>query len=169
MTVKSLEARVGELLHQRGLRLAVAESCTGGLLGHRLTNVSGSSNYFLGGLITYSNEAKVELLGVHQDTLETYGAVSRETVVEMARGARKRLSADIGLAVTGIAGPDGGTSDKPVGLTWIGISAQDIDDARRFVWHGDRLHNKEQSTEAGLNLLMEYLREQIPLQDNVES
>lgn len=157
MVDKSLEARIGELLHPRNLRLVVAESCTGGLLGHRLTNVSGSSTYFVGGLIAYANEAKVELLGVRQETLEKYGAVSRETVLEMARGARERLAADIGLAVTGIAGPGGGTPDKPVGLTWIGLSTQDYDDAKRFVWQGDRLNNKEHSAEAALNLLMKYL------------
>lgn len=169
MSGTSLEARVGELLHLRGLRLAVAESCTGGLLGHRLTNVAGSSTYFVGGLIAYANEAKVKLLGVHQETLDKYGAVSRETVLEMARGARRQLEADIGLAVTGIAGPSGGTPDKPVGLTWIGLSTQSLDDARRFVWQGDRLSNKEQSAQAGLNLLMEFLLEKEPLWDESES
>lgn len=159
MADTSLETRTGELLHQRGLRLAVAESCTGGLLGHRLTNVAGSSTYFVGGFIAYANEAKIRLLGVSQETLEKYGAVSRETVLDMARGARKHLAADIGLAVTGVAGPGGGTPAKPVGLTWIGLSAQDFDDARRFVWQGDRLNNKVQSAEAALNMLIEYLLE----------
>lgn len=160
----SLETRIGELLQSRNLRLVVAESCTGGLLGHRLTNVPGSSNHFLGGFIAYANEAKVGLLGVRQETLAEYGAVSRESVLEMARGARKRLEADIGLAVTGIAGPGGGTPEKPVGLTWIGLSAQGFDDARRFLWQGDRLHNKIQSAEAALNLLLEYLLEEEPLE-----
>lgn len=165
MADKSLEVQVGELMRQNGLRLAVAESCTGGLLGHRLTNVPGSSTYFVGGLITYAYEPKVKLLGVRWGTLEKYGAVSREVALEMARGARELLAADIGLAVTGIAGPGGGTPDKPVGLTWIGLSARDYNDAWRFVWQGDRLRNKEQSAEAGLKLLIEFLRKQESLID----
>jgi PncC family amidohydrolase len=163
MNDNSLEAQVGELLRQRGMRLAVAESCTGGLLGHHLTNIPGSSTYFVGGLITYAYEAKVKLLGVRWETLERYGAVSKEIALEMARGVRELLAADIGLAVTGIAGPGGGTPDKPIGLTWIGLSSRDFDEAWRFVWEGDRLSNKKQSVEAGLKLLIEYLHGREPL------
>lgn len=129
MTEETLEVLVGELLRLRGWQLATAKSCTGGLVGHRLTNVPGSSDYYLGGVIAYANEAKVHLLGVSLETLETCGAVSRETVLEMASGVRQLLSADIGLSVSGIAGPGGGTSEKPLGLTWIGLSAPGYENA----------------------------------------
>lgn len=116
---ESLEARVGRRLREKGLSLAVAESCTGGLLAHRITNMPGASSYFLGGIVAYSNRAKEALLGVRRETLERYGAVSKETVEEMARGARERFGSDIALAVSGIAGPGGGTLDKPVGTVWF--------------------------------------------------
>ncbi|HET7011846.1 MAG TPA: CinA family protein [Anaerolineales bacterium] len=154
---ETLEARVGQALLRRGWTLALAESCTGGLIGHRLTNVPGSSSYFLGSIVAYAYEAKEHLLGVRHQTLYEHGAVSRETAVEMARGARRSLSADIGLSVTGIAGPGGGLPDKPVGLTWVAISRRDSDRAERYVWSGDRLSNKEQSAEAALELLLEVL------------
>ena len=109
MTETPLEILVGDLLRQHGLRLAVAESCTGGLIGHRLTNIPGSSTYYMGSVTAYAYEAKVRLLGVTWETLEKHGAVSRATVLEMARGVRRALAADIGLAVSGIAGPGGGT------------------------------------------------------------
>src|SRR6186713_3311182 len=114
----SLETQVGELLHARALKLALAESCTGGLVGNRITDVPGSSTYFLGGVISYAYEAKVDLLGVQWETLNSKGAVSRETVIEMARGARKALNADIAVSVSGIAGPGGSMPGKPVGTTW---------------------------------------------------
>jgi len=153
----SLEARVGQALQTRGWTLAVAESCTGGLIGHRVTHVSGSSAYFLGGVISYANRVKVELLGVSPATLDTDGAVSQATAEQMARGARERLSADIGLSVTGIAGPTGGTPDKPVGLTWIGIAGPDGTRSQRFVFEGDRAAVKQQASEAALRLLLYYL------------
>ena len=157
MDDKSLEVIVGELLRQRGLRLALAESCTGGLLGHWITNVPGSSTYFVGGVIAYAYEAKVRLLGVRWETLEKHGAVSQETVLEMARGARRALAADIGLAVSGVAGPGGGMPGKPVGFTWIGLSTPDTEQAWSYVWEGDRLRNKELSAEQALRLLADYL------------
>jgi PncC family amidohydrolase len=157
---KTLEVRVGEILSQRGLRLAVAESCTGGLISHLVTNVAGSSVYFLGGMIAYANEAKVHLLGVHQETLEKFGAVSSETVIEMARGVRNNLSADIGISVSGIAGPGGGTPEKPVGTVWIGLSTPKEELARHFHWTGNRLDVKEQSARAALMLLLEYLQKE---------
>jgi PncC family amidohydrolase len=153
----ALEITVGELLRRRGLRLAVAESCTGGLIGHRITNIPGSSTYYMGSVTAYAYEAKVRLLGVRWGTLEKYGAVSKETVLEMSRGVRKALAADIGIAVSGIAGPGGGTPEKPVGLTWIGLSAADVDEAWRFIWDGDRLQVKEHSAEQALQLLVDYL------------
>jgi len=155
---KPLEVLVGELLGQRGLRLAVAESCTGGLISHRLTNVAGSSTYFVGGVTSYAYEAKVRLLGVSWGTLEKYGAVSAETVIEMARGVRIALAADIGIAVSGIAGPSGGTPDKPVGTTWVGLSTSRQEFTRHYLWSGDRLANKQYSAEATLQLLADYLQ-----------
>jgi PncC family amidohydrolase len=153
----TLEEQIGHALMHRGWTVALAESCTGGLIGHRLTNVPGSSAYFLGGIVAYAYEAKEHLLGVRHQTLYEHGAVSRETAIEMARGARHSLGADVGLSVTGIAGPGGGLPDKPVGLTWVGVSQRDGDRAERYVWTGDRLANKEQSAEAALQLLLDIL------------
>src|SRR3990172_43635 len=153
----SLETIVGQLLTQYKLTLAVAESCTGGLVGHRLTNVPGSSTYFLGGVVAYAYDAKEDLLGVSHNTLYDHGAVSEETAREMARGVRRALGADIGVSVTGIAGPGGGMPDKPVGLTWVALSTREGEHAKRFVWDGDRITNKEKSAEAALEVVREYL------------
>ena len=155
---ENLEIIVGDLLRERGWRLAVAESCTGGLIGHRLTNISGSSTYYMGSITAYAYEAKVRLLSVEWATLETYGAVSKEVVLEMARGVRRALAADVGLSVSGIAGPGGGTVDKPVGLTCFGLSIPNDEQAWEIIWQGDRLQNKEQSAEKALLLLVEFLR-----------
>jgi PncC family amidohydrolase len=127
------------------------------LIGHLITNVPGSSTYYMGSVTAYAYEAKVCLLGVRWETLEKFGAVSKETVLEMARGVRTALVADIGLAVSGIAGPGGGTPDKPVGLVWIGLSAEQVDEAWRNIWPGDRLQVKEQSAQAALQMLVDYL------------
>ena len=153
-----LEAQVGQLLRTAGLKVATSESCTGGLVGHRLTEVPGSSDYFLGGVIAYAYEAKVALLGVSWETLNTYGAVSRETVLEMARGARRVLAADLAVSVSGIAGPAGAQPTKPVGTTWVGLCAPDGEWARLFVFSFDRTGNKAASAEAALQLLLDYLR-----------
>jgi nicotinamide-nucleotide amidase len=153
-----LQVLVGELLLQRGLQLAVAESCTGGLISHLITNVAGSSTYYLGGVTSYANKAKVRLLEVNPGTLEKFGAVSAETAREMARGIRLALAADIGISVTGIAGPTGGTAEKPVGTVWIGLSTPDEEYARHYLWSGTRLAIKTQSAQAALNLLVEYLQ-----------
>ena len=153
----SLEVLVGQLMHEKSLTLATAESCTGGMLADRITNVPGSSEYFRGGAVAYAYEAKVALLKVSWDTLRAYGAVSQETVIEMARGARMALGADIAVSVSGIAGPGGGMPDKPVGTTWIGLSTTEGDWARMFVWDGDRLQNKIFSAEAALQLIVNYL------------
>ncbi len=158
MTEIPLEFLVGELLRARGLRLAVAESCTGGLIGHRLTNVPGSSTYYMGSITAYAYEAKVRLLGVSWATLEEHGAVSRATVLEMARGVRRALAADVGLAVSGIAGPGGGTPTKPVGLAWIGLSTPSVQIAQDYYWKGDRLENKASTAEAALQLLVDHLQ-----------
>jgi nicotinamide-nucleotide amidase len=119
-------------LMRRGRTLAVAESCTGGLIASRVTEIPGASKAFGYGFCTYSNEAKTKLLGVKTETLEAFGAVSRETALEMARGARKVSGADIAVSVTGIAGPDGGAPEKPVGLVWVGVSTKDGEDAHEL-------------------------------------
>jgi PncC family amidohydrolase len=155
----AVEFQVGEYLRRRGLRLAIAESCTGGLIGHRITNVPGSSTYYMGSVTAYAYEAKVRLLGVKWATLEKWGAVSKETVVEMACGVRKALAADLGVAVTGIAGPGGGTPEKPVGTVWIGLSAPGEDEAWLYQWKGDRIQVKEQTAEQALQNLLEYLQD----------
>lgn len=152
-----LEVLVGRLLLERKQTLALAESCTGGLITHRLTNVPGSSAYVIAAVVAYAYEAKVAALGVSWDTLNKYGAVSRETAIEMARGARDKFSTTFGLSVTGIAGPGGGMPNKPVGLTYIGLATPDAVRVEKFIWHGDRLQNKEQSAEAALQILYGYL------------
>jgi PncC family amidohydrolase len=153
----SPEQILGNLLRSRGLKIATAESCTGGLVSDRITDIPGSSEYFVGGVIAYAYEAKVALLHVSWDTLRLYGAVSRETVIEMARGVRTILGADIGISVSGIAGPGGGLPEKPIGTTWIGLSARDGDWSRKFIWEGDRLKNKESSALATLQFVIDYL------------
>jgi PncC family amidohydrolase len=153
----SLEEQVGELLSRRGWTLAVAESCTGGLLGHLITNVSGSSDYFEGGVISYSNEVKERLLGVPHETLVEHGAVSKETALAMAQGARRLLGVDVALSVTGIAGPTGGTAEKPVGLVYIGLAAEGTELWEKHVWQGGRVENKALSAEAALEMLLRYL------------
>jgi PncC family amidohydrolase len=152
-----LEIQIGNLLRSSGQKLATAESCTGGLIGHRITNIPGSSEYYLGGVVAYAYEAKVALLGVSWDTLHAYGAVSRETVLEMSRGARKALGADIAVSVSGIAGPGGGLPGKPVGTTWFGLSAGDGEWARVFCFPGAREQNKSFSAEAALEFVLDYL------------
>jgi PncC family amidohydrolase len=156
-TSEPLEVVVGRLLAAQKQTLAVAESCTGGLITHRLTNVPGSSAYVIVSVIAYAYEAKVAALGVSWDTLNRFGAVSAETVTEMARGVRERFSSTLGVAITGIAGPGGGTAEKPVGLTYIALADANDVIVERHVWSGDRLQNKEQSAEAALALLYRYL------------
>ena len=153
-----LETQIGELLQARGLKLALAESCTGGLVGNRITDVPGSSAYFLGGLISYAYDAKVDLLGVQWETLNSKGAVSREVVLEMARGALKALNTDIAVSVSGIAGPGGAMPGKPVGTTWVGLVANEGEWARVFQFSGDRLQNKSHAAEAALQLLFDHLQ-----------
>jgi PncC family amidohydrolase len=154
---KDIEIKIGEELRERGWRLAVAESCTGGLIGHRLTNISGSSTYYLGSITAYAYRAKVRLLDVSWDTLEKHGAVSDETVREMAKGVRHALAADVGLSVSGIAGPTGGTPEKPVGYTWIGLSTpQDIWTLQHTAG-GNRIENKEEIAQVALEFLYDFL------------
>lgn len=165
----ALEEMVGTLLKQRGLKLAAAESCTGGLIGHLITNVPGSSDYYLGSVTAYSYEAKRLLLKVNADDLVKYGAVSREIVLEMASGVRKAFACKeipldqvVGLSVTGIAGPGGGMPGKPVGLVWIGLSGNDGNYAWKFIWDGDRIGNKMNSARKALDILIGYLNGNLP-------
>ena len=153
----TLEENLRGLLTQRKLKLACAESCTGGLVAHRVTNVAGSSAYFWGGVVAYSNEAKASVLGVSWNTLNKAGAVSEETVREMAHGARELFAADVAVSVSGVAGPGGGTPEKPVGTTWIGLSAHAGEWARHYVWGGDREQNKLDSSEAALQFVVDFL------------
>ena len=139
----------------RGLTVATAESCTGGLVAHVLTEVSGSSGYFRGGIVSYSNEAKASLLDVDLEVLAAHGAVSAQVARAMAVGARARFDAGLSVAVTGIAGPDGGSAEKPVGLTYVAVADEAGEDVRRFVWSGDRSANKLASAEAALEMLLD--------------
>ncbi len=157
----ALEVVVGRLLTQRGLTLAVAESCTGGLIGHRITDVPGSSTYYQGSITAYSYDVKELLLHVRHDTLYHYGAVSEQTAWEMAQGVRRAFRADVGLAVTGIAGPGGSAPGKPVGLVYIALAAPGGEWVKRHVWSGDRWENKTRSAEAALDLLRLYLEGQL--------
>jgi nicotinamide-nucleotide amidase len=157
---RRLEEVVGERLLNGGKTLAVAESCTGGLLGHLITSVPGSSNYFLGGVIAYSNDLKRQLLGVSQGELERHGAVSEPVARAMAIGVRERTGADYALSTTGIAGPGGGTPEKPVGLVYIALASADGTTVRRYVFHRDRRINKYRFAYAALHLLLSQLRAQ---------
>lgn len=154
-----VEVRVGALLSRRRLTITLAESCTGGLIGHRMTDVPGSSAYLMADVVAYAYEAKETLLSVPHDVLLREGAVSEAVALAMAQGARRALGTDIGLAVTGIAGPGGATPSKPVGLTYTALAAAGYEECRRFVWSGDRVANKRQSAEAALTLLLDYLEE----------
>jgi PncC family amidohydrolase len=152
------EIMVGNILRDRHLKLVAAESCTGGLIGSRITDVSGSSEYFLGSIVAYAYEVKVALLDVSWDTLNTSGAVSRETVIEMAWGARNRLGGDIAISVSGIAGPGGGTPEKPVGTTWVGLVSNEGEWAKEFHFLGNRQENKSSAADAALQMLLDYLQ-----------
>jgi len=153
-----LAMQVGALLREKQQQLATAESCTGGLISHWITEVSGSSAYFMGGIASYSNEAKMQLLGVQEQTLINNGAVSEPTAREMVLGAQKRFSVDYALSVTGIAGPGGGTDEKPVGLTYIGLATPHDVKVHQFIWKGNRSQNKQSSASAALQLLLDYLK-----------
>jgi len=155
--VISLEQEVGNLLRKEGLTLGIVESATGGLISHLVTNVPGSSDYFKGSVTAYSNEAKVKVAGVKEETINQYGAVSGQVAEEMAVGGRKVLAVDICLADTGIAGPGGATPGKPVGLFYLGLSHQSGTFSRKHNFQGDREQNKRSAAEAALSWLKEYL------------
>lgn len=149
----ALSEAVGDLLREHSLSLAIAESCTGGLVADSITNVAGSSDYFLGGMVTYSNNAKIELLNVHKKDIENYGAVSKAVALQMAKGTAGKFGADIGISTTGVAGPGGGTKEKPVGTVWIGYWSKDSHFAVKALFTKDRLINKERSTAVALDIV----------------
>jgi PncC family amidohydrolase len=149
-----LAAHVLGRARQARLTIATAESCTGGLVGHLLTEVPGSSTTFSGGIIAYADAVKVACLGVSDSTLSSHGAVSAQVAVAMAEGARRALGVDLAVAVTGIAGPDGGSADKPVGLTYVAVADAEGHDVQRFQWAGDRQANKLASAGAALDLAL---------------
>lgn len=157
---ESPEEWVGPVLSRRAWHLTTAESCTGGLIAHRITNVSGSSNYFERGFITYSNEAKMEMLKVPEDVLIAHGAVSEPCARAMAEGARKTAGSEVGLSVTGIAGPSGGTPEKPVGTVFMALSLPSGTRCNRFQFQGGRIRIKEQTADAALEMLREALQEE---------
>jgi PncC family amidohydrolase len=152
-----LAERLGQVLKERNWTICAAESCTGGLILSSLTDVSGSSAYVLGGIVTYSNQAKMQFVGVRESTLQAYGAVSEQTAIEMAIGVRQAFNADLAISVTGIAGPGGGSPEKPVGLVYIAVMLDDEVYVRRYLWQGNRVENKVLSVEAALNYALELL------------
>ena len=149
--------KISNLLKEKNLTIATAESCTGGLISHSITNISGSSDYFDRGIVSYSNNAKVELLDVSEELLEKYGAVSEQVAKAMAEGVRNKSNVDIGIATTGIAGPTGGTIEKPVGLVYIAVSTADESIVKKFQFSKDRLQNKESTCNAALQMLLDLL------------
>lgn len=157
MLMAELAQEVGSLLRQKGLTLGIVESASGGLISHLITNVPGSSDYYKGSVNAYSNEVKIEMVGVKEAAIDEYGAVSYQVVGEMAQGGRRVLAVDICLADTGIAGPSGDTLEKPLGLFYIGLSHQAGTYSRKHSFRGDREQNKHDAAEAALAWLKEYL------------
>ena len=154
-----LEALIGDVLLAKGWTVCTAESCTGGLIAHRLTNIPGCSAYVLGGIVSYSNAVKMKFLSVPESILNTHGAVSEATARAMADGARTIFDADIGVSVTGIAGPGGATPGKPVGLVYIGLAVRGRDTViNRYVWENDRESNKARSADAALQMLYDAIK-----------
>jgi len=158
---EKVDIMVGGLLRDGNLSLAVAESCTGGLISHKITNVPGSSDYFDRGVVSYSNRSKLELLDVQEDTLYDHGAVSRAVAAEMAEGVMNLAGTEVGLSTTGIAGPGGGTKDKPVGLVYIGIATENTTSTKKFLLQGDRWENKRIAAIKALESLIAVISEEI--------
>ncbi len=152
-----LSSKLGYLLNERGFSIATAESCTGGLLSHILTGVSGSSGYFIGGVVAYSNHIKEQFLGVSENTLIGFGAVSEQTAIEMAKGIAEKFKTSIGISTTGIAGPSGGTPEKPVGLVWIGIHFNNETQAFECHFKGERNSIKADTVKEILTRLINIL------------
>jgi len=148
-----VEMEIGHLLRALGWRLSIAESCTGGLIAHRITNIPGSSDYFDYAIVSYSNEAKIQILGVEEEIITTHGAVSGQTAIAMAEGVRRLRNTEAGVGVTGIAGPTGGTPAKPVGLVYIAVSIPGGTDFKEFMFRGGREEIKYQASQAALDML----------------
>lgn len=157
MIDENILKKVSNLLKEKKITVATAESCTGGLIAHILTNISGSSDYFDRGVVSYSNKAKIELLGVSERMLKEHGTVSEQVALAMAEGIRVKSGVDIGMATTGIAGPTGGTKEKPMGLVYIAISTSNKTEVKKFLFSGSRLQNKESTCNAALNIILDYL------------
>ncbi|MFH1663084.1 MAG: CinA family protein [Chloroflexota bacterium] len=155
--MQGIEQEIGDLLNRKGLTLGLVESATGGLVSYLITNIPGSSDYYKGSVTAYSNQAKIALVGVMEETIKKYGAVSPQVAEEMARGGRKALGVDICLADTGIAGPGGATQGKPVGLFYVGLSHRAGTFSRKHNFQGNRRQNKQAAAEAALSWLKEYL------------
>lgn len=169
------EAReIGELLraHEartgRRVTIGTAESATGGRVANEITDIHGSSHYFKGALVAYRNDVKIAVLGVREETIDTYGAVSAETAIEMARGGRRLLGVDICVSDTGIAGPAGATPEKPVGLFYLGLAAEDTSLTEKHMFSGGRTENKRAAVQAALTLLRGFLREYLTARDTAE-
>ena len=158
MEKTSLEKQVVSLLVEKKLSITTVESCTAGLIGATLVNVSGVSKVYSEGYITYSNSAKVKLVGVKRETLDKYGAVSKEVAIEMVEGAVSKSKADVGISATGVAGPDGGTPEKPVGLLYIGLSIKGDTQIHEFQLQGDRQENRKKTVEEAFELLIKELK-----------
>ena len=155
--MKGGEESIWDVLRERGLSISTAESCTGGLLSHLITNVPGSSDYYKGGVVAYANEVKEEVLHVPDEIIEREGAVSAACARAMAEGVRRLLRADVGIATTGIAGPTGGTPDKPVGLVYIALATRDNVYHECYIFHEDREGNKHKAADAALKMLREHI------------
>jgi PncC family amidohydrolase len=156
--INSKAEELGEKLRSLRLTLGVAESCTGGGLADAITDVAGSSDYFIGGVVSYANQAKEQILGVDPELLATHGAVSEQVARSMAEGVRRLLAVDLAVGITGVAGPGGGTPGKPVGLVYIALASEDGTDVSRYQWNEDRIGNKQRSIEAALDMLLKRLR-----------
>jgi PncC family amidohydrolase len=151
------EELLGTLLREKGLKIALAESCTGGLIASRITDIPGASEYFEAGVVVYSNRAKQRFLSVPEQSIRAHGAVSKEVAEKMAEGVRQATGTDIGLSITGVAGPGGGSPEKPVGTVYIGLSAKERTLVRRFQFSGDRLDIKEKSAVEAFRLAIDFL------------
>lgn len=153
------EKQINNLMVKEGLTLSVAESCTGGLLSDRITNVPGASNYFMGGVIAYNNDIKINILRVPFNIIYTYGAVSGKTALAMAKGVKDLFDTEVGIGITGVCGPTGGTTAKPVGLVFIGGVYEDNEVIREFYFEGERLEVKQKAVDEALNLILELIQE----------
>lgn len=156
---ESMSEVIGNLMREKGLTLSISESCTGGLIQDHITDVPGSSDYYIGGVVSYSDDIKIKILGVNSESIKRFGAVSSEVAEEMAEGIREKMGSDIGLSVTGIAGPKGGTKEKPVGLVYIGYSDKKTATSNKYLFGSDRLINKKRSAGMALGMLWRKLKE----------